>query len=73
MYVFSDDDNFVSSVLAGTSSGGVTINGFGTHVGEPKVGFGGVNNSGSGRYHGVWGFREFSNPRAIVRHTGDQV
>ncbi|HET9647178.1 MAG TPA: aldehyde dehydrogenase family protein [Microlunatus sp.] len=68
MYVFSDDDNFVSTVLAGTSSGGVTVNGFGTHVSEPKVGFGGVNNSGSGRYHGVWGFREFSNPRAVVRH-----
>jgi aldehyde dehydrogenase (NAD+) len=55
-------------LLAGTSSGGVTVNGFGTHVSEPKVGFGGVNNSGSGRYHGVWGFRGFSNPRAVVRH-----
>ncbi len=68
LYVFSDDEDFVSTVLAGTSSGGVTVNGFGTHVSEPKVGFGGVNNSGSGRYHGVWGFREFSNPRAVVRH-----
>jgi len=68
LYVFSDDDDFVSTVLAGTSSGGVTVNGFGTHVSEPKIGFGGVNNSGTGRYHGVWGYREFSNPRAIVRH-----
>jgi aldehyde dehydrogenase (NAD+) len=68
LFVYSDDEAFVSSVLAGTSSGGVTVNGWGTHVSEPKVGFGGVNNSGSGRYHGVWGFREFSNPRAVVRH-----
>ena len=68
LYVFSDDEEFVSNVLAGTSSGGVTVNGFGTHVSEPQIGFGGVNNSGTGRYHGVWGFREFSNPRAIVRH-----
>lgn len=72
LYVFSDDEEFVSTVLAGTSSGGVTVNGFGTHVSEPKVGFGGVNNSGSGRYHGVWGFREFSNPRAVVRHRASE-
>ena len=68
LYVYSDDEAFISTVLAGSSSGGVTVNGFATHVSEPKVGFGGVNNSGSGRYHGVWGFREFSNPRAVVRH-----
>lgn len=68
LYVYSDAEEFVSEVLAGTSSGGVTVNGWGTHVSEPKVGFGGVNNSGIGRYHGIWGFREFSNPRAVVRH-----
>ena len=68
LYVYSDDDDFVSTVLAGTSSGGVTVNGFGTHVSEPQLGFGGVNNSGSGRYHGIWGFREFSDPRSVLRH-----
>ncbi|HEU5483776.1 MAG TPA: aldehyde dehydrogenase family protein [Microlunatus sp.] len=68
LFVYSDDEAFVTAVLAGTSSGGVTVNGWGSHVSEPKVGFGGVNNSGSGRYHGIWGFREFSNPRAVVRH-----
>ena len=69
LYVFSDDNDFVTTVLSGSSSGGVTVNGFGTHVSEPQVGFGGVNNSGTGRYHGIWGFREFSNPRAVVRHS----
>ena len=68
LYIYSDEERFVSTVLAGTSSGGVTVNGWGSQVSEPKVGFGGVNNSGFGRYHGIWGFREFSNARAVVRH-----
>ena len=68
MYIFSDEPAFVDAVIAGTSSGGVTVNGFATHIGESRLPFGGVNTSGMGRYHGVHGFREFSNPRAIVRH-----
>jgi aldehyde dehydrogenase (NAD+) len=60
LFVYSDDEAFVSAVQAGTSSGGVTVNGWGSHFSEPKVGFGGVNSSGSGRCHGVGGFREFS-------------
>jgi len=35
-YVFSDDTDFVSTVLAGTSSGGVTVNGFGTTSVNPE-------------------------------------
>ena len=68
MYVYSDDDDFVAEMLAGTSSGGVTVNGFSTHVAEYRIPFGGVNHSGTGRYHGIHGFREFSNPRSVVRH-----
>ena len=38
----------------------------------PSLGFGGVGHSGSGRHHGIEGFREFSNPRGVVvRGTGD--
>lgn len=68
LFVYSDDEAFVTAVLAGTCSGGVTVNGWGSHFAEPKVGFGGVNSSGTGRCRGVWGFREFSNPRAVVKH-----
>jgi aldehyde dehydrogenase (NAD+) len=72
MYIYSDDRAFVDSVLDNTSSGGVTVNGFGTHVGEYGIPFGGVNHSGTGRYHGIHGFREFSNQRSVVRHHADQ-
>jgi aldehyde dehydrogenase (NAD+) len=69
MYIYSDDADFVDRILEGTSSGGVTVNGFATHIGESRLPFGGVNHSGMGRYHGVYGFKEFSNARSIVRHV----
>ena len=65
--MFSSDSDF-TRLASRIREEGVTVNGFGTHVSEPQLGFGGVNNSGSGRYHGIWGFREFSNPRSVVRH-----
>jgi aldehyde dehydrogenase (NAD+) len=70
MYIYSDDEAFVTTMLAGTSSGGVTVNGFASHVAEYRIPFGGVNNSGRGRYHGIHGFRDFSNPRSGC--PGDQ-
>ena len=40
----------------------------------PRCRFGGVGQSGSGRHHGVEGFREFSNPRGVfVRGEGDLI
>jgi aldehyde dehydrogenase (NAD+) len=66
MYILSDDIDFVNRLLAGTSSGGVTVNGWGSHYAEERLPFGGVNHSGIGRYHGVHGFRELSHERAIL-------
>ncbi len=65
MYVFSADPRFVEAILADTSSGGVTVNGWAMHWFEPQLPFGGVNESGIGRYHGVHGFRELSHERAV--------
>jgi aldehyde dehydrogenase (NAD+) len=36
------------------------------HCVEHHLPFGGVNNSGIGRYHSVHGFRELSHERAIL-------
>lgn len=65
MYVYSQDDTFVQRVLDHTTSGGVTVNGHSLHWADENLPFGGVNSSGYGRYHGIWGFREFSNPRLV--------
>lgn len=67
MYVFSEDSDFVSSVLAGTSSGGVTVNGWATHFQEFQIPFGGVGSSGMGSYHGVHGFKALSHARSVLK------
>lgn len=68
LYVYSKDEANVEKVLARTSSGGVTVNGVFSHYLENNLPFGGVNTSGMGSYHGVFGFRCFSHERAVYRH-----
>lgn len=53
--------------MQNTSAGGTCINDTMIHQAHPNLPFGGVNNSGLGKSHGIWGFREFSNERAVVR------
>jgi aldehyde dehydrogenase (NAD+) len=65
LYVFSRDQDVVDKVLRGTSSGGVTVNGFFSHYLENNLPFGGVNQSGMGSYHGEFGFRTFSHERGV--------
>jgi aldehyde dehydrogenase (NAD+) len=65
LYIYSNDQNNIDKVLSRTSSGGVTINGFFSHYLENQLPFGGVNQSGMGSYHGVFGFKAFSHERAI--------
>lgn len=65
LYVYSPDQANVDKVLQRTSSGGVTVNGVFSHYLENHLPFGGVNESGSGSYHGVFGFRAFSHERAV--------
>jgi aldehyde dehydrogenase (NAD+) len=65
LYIYSNNRNNIDKVLERTSSGGVTINGFFSHYLENQLPFGGVNQSGMGSYHGVFGFKAFSHQRAI--------
>ena len=68
LYVFSADRDFIERLLQGTSSGGVTVNGVMSHAAESRLPFGGVNQSGMGRYKGIFGFREVSNARSVFTH-----
>ncbi len=65
LYIYSNTQANVDRILNRTSSGGVTINGFFSHYLENHLPFGGVNQSGTGSYHGVFGFKAFSHERAI--------
>jgi len=65
LYIYSNTAGNVDRILARTSSGGVTVNGVFSHYLENHLPFGGVNQSGMGSYHGVFGFRAFSHERAV--------
>ncbi len=72
LYVYSQDMQVAEDVLTQTTSGGACVNVCAVQGALPSLGFGGVGQSGSGRHHGIEGFREFSNPRGVVvRGTGD--
>jgi coniferyl-aldehyde dehydrogenase len=72
LYVYSKDSAVAEGVLAQTTSGGACVNICALQGALPSLGFGGIGHSGSGRHHGIEGFREFSNPRGVVvRGTGD--
>ena len=69
LYVFDQDFRQVEGVLAATASGGVTVNDCMLHVAQASLPFGGVGPSGMGRYHGVEGFRTFSQVRPVYRQS----
>ena len=52
-------------MLRDTIAGGVTVNGCLTHFAQEAQPFGGVGASGTGSYHGVYGFRTFSKEKAV--------
>jgi coniferyl-aldehyde dehydrogenase len=71
LYVFTRDTALGEKVLRETVSGGACINACAMQGAIPALGFGGVGQSGTGRHHGIDGFREFSNPRGVfVRGEG---
>jgi coniferyl-aldehyde dehydrogenase len=65
LYYFGQDRAEEGRVLAATTSGGVTVNDVVFHVAQENLPFGGVGPSGSGSYHGIDGFREFSHRRSV--------
>jgi acyl-CoA reductase-like NAD-dependent aldehyde dehydrogenase len=65
LYVFSSRKKNVKTLLKQTSSGGVCINDVLNHYVNKKLPFGGVGDSGIGRYHGKESFRTFSHYKSI--------
>jgi coniferyl-aldehyde dehydrogenase len=74
LYVFARDEGVANDVLRRTTSGGACVNSAAVHGALPSLPFGGIGQSGSGRHHGIEGFREFSNLRGVfVRGEGDLI
>jgi len=65
LYWFGTDDAARDEVLARTVSGGVTVNDCLVHFAQVNQPMGGVGASGSGAYHGEWGFDTFSKLKPV--------
>jgi len=67
LYVFTGRTQNADDIIRRTASGGVAVNDVLIHYGNPHLPFGGLRESGQGKYHGRYGFREFSHERAVMR------
>lgn len=66
LYVYAEDRAVAEQVLGNTSAGGSCVNHSLVHFLHGNLPFGGVNHSGLGNAHGVFGFRAFSHERAVL-------
>ncbi len=67
LYVFAGDGAVADRILAATASGDTAVNDCAVQPIVRELPFGGVGNSGMGKYHGEWGFRAYTNARGVLR------
>jgi len=67
LYVFSNNKQFIKSIMEKQSFGGGTINDTTVHFANHRLPFGGVGFSGVGAYHGRHSFDIFSHKKGITK------
>ncbi len=67
LYIYSNSKRNINKIINNTRSGGTCVNNNIVHYANHHLPFGGTNNSGIGKSHGFYGFRAFSNERAIAK------
>lgn len=67
LYIYTKRMKLAQQVLDNTSSGDACINTGMVQYLHANLPFGGVNHSGIGKSHGIYGFRTFSHERSVVR------
>ncbi|MFK4821908.1 aldehyde dehydrogenase family protein [Ochrobactrum quorumnocens] len=70
-YIFSKDRTMVDFVLSSLSFGGGCVNQTNLHCWIDSLPFGGVGNSGMGKYYGKAGFDALSNTKAMLMGNPD--
>ncbi|KAM7413727.1 hypothetical protein PAMA_020891 [Pampus argenteus] len=71
LYIFCSDKKAIKRMIEETTSGGVTVNDVMMHYTLSSLPFGGVGQSGMGRYHGKHSFDQLSHQRAcLIRSLG---
>ncbi|MBW4593591.1 MAG: aldehyde dehydrogenase [Brasilonema angustatum HA4187-MV1] len=69
LYLFSKNKNFQQKILKETSSGGVCLNDTMKHYSVSSLPFGGVGDSGIGKYHGKSSFDTFSHYKSVFHNS----
>ncbi len=69
LYLFSEDQSVTEQILNSTTSGDAAVNDCTLQPIIHELPFGGVGNSGMGKYHGEWGFRAYTNARGVLYHS----
>uniref|UniRef100_A0A5B7A4J8 Aldehyde dehydrogenase n=1 Tax=Davidia involucrata TaxID=16924 RepID=A0A5B7A4J8_DAVIN len=69
IYAFTKDETFKKQILTETSSGSVVFNDAIVQFASDTLPFGGVGQSGFGRYHGKYSFDTFSHEKAVLQRS----
>jgi len=69
LYIFSNSRKKQKTILNKTQSGTVCINESVVHFINPYLPFGGIGQSGMGRYHGRFSFETFSYKRPVMKKS----
>ncbi len=69
LYIFAEDHRVTEQILESTTSGDAAVNDCAVQPLIHDLPFGGVGNSGMGKYHGEWGFRTYTNARGVLYHS----
>lgn len=67
LYIYSKSNKNQEHIIKNTSAGATCINETLVHNGHSELPFGGVNNSGIGKSHGHYGYKEFVNERPVLK------
>lgn len=66
-YVFTEDKSVENRLIDSIPFGGGCVNDTILHIISNRLPFGGVGNSGMGRYHGKFGFETFSHLKGVLK------
>ncbi|MGL1894710.1 MAG: aldehyde dehydrogenase family protein [Spirochaetaceae bacterium] len=69
LYIFSNSNSFINTVINNVHSGGVCINDVISQILNHNLPFGGRGSSGIGSYHGKFSIKAFSHERSILKRS----
>ena len=68
-YLFTEDRILAEKIMQRVSFGGGCVNDVFFHMTSPYPPFGGIGNSGMGRYHGKYSFDTFTHEKSILKSS----